>query len=261
MDSNPEMPGRPCIEAPHDEREPRRVQTDRRTRPTSPSDALRWRGRRGWPRRREERAGAFFVDRFDALTLAVAVTLLVLTITDGVFTIELLDTNSEEMNPLMASLLLRGHQAFLVGKYILTAAGVPFLVVYKNHPLFRTRFRVGFLLPIFVGMYLALIIYQARLLEIGRGVTWPSRPCLSPAHQPKRPIGESISRPAKKAEARAGMAIHGDASPGETDVRDPCSIRPMWACAIRKDLDANLAARPVPSVGFSMISEHANTSG
>ena len=99
--------------------------------------------------------GHFFVDRFDALTLAVIVTLLMLTIADGVLTIELLDTNSEEMNPIMARLIVHGQQAFLIGKYILTAAGLPFIVVYKNYPMFGTRFRIGFVLPIFVGLYIA----------------------------------------------------------------------------------------------------------
>src|SRR5262249_36220715 len=132
----------------------RRGSKDRRTKPTSPLDALRPGGRRSWPRRREERAGRFFVDRFDALTLAMIVALLCLTIVDGVLTIELLDVNSEEANPLMDHLLTWGDCAFLLGKYILTAAGLPFIVVYKQHPFFGTRFRVGWLLHVFIGLYL-----------------------------------------------------------------------------------------------------------
>jgi hypothetical protein len=174
VDSNSEMHGRCCADERGDDTGARRVPTDRRVQPTSPLDALRLRGRRLWPRRERERRGAYFVDRFDALTLAVIVTLLMLTIADGILTIELLDTNSEEMNPIMAHLLLQGHQVFLIGKYILTAAGLPFIVVYKNYPMFGTRFRIGFVLPIFVGLYVVLIFYQSRLLRIGREVTWPS---------------------------------------------------------------------------------------
>ena len=129
---------------------------------------FRLRGRRTWPRREQERRGGYFVDRFDAMTLAMIVGLLVLTIADGVLTIELLDTNSEEINPLMAHLLLKGNNVFLLGKYILTAAGLPFLVAYKNYRMFGTRFRVGFLLPLFVGLYVALVVYQAKLLHVGR---------------------------------------------------------------------------------------------
>jgi len=109
------------------------------------------------------REGPFFTDRYDALTLAFIVGVLVLCIVDGVLTIELLGVNSEEANPVMRFLLGRGHLPFLVGKYAMTAAGLPFLVVYKNWPLFGTRFRAGFLLPVF-GLYLGLIAYQVHLL-------------------------------------------------------------------------------------------------
>ena len=142
-----------------------RDRVDRRKRPTSPLDALRAIGRRKAPRRREERSGNYFVDRFDVATLAMIVGLLGLTITDGVLTIELLDRNSEEFNPIMAQLLGRSHHAFLAGKYILTAAGLPFLVVFKNYRMFGTRFRIGYLFPAFVGLYLLLLSYQWIMLE------------------------------------------------------------------------------------------------
>jgi hypothetical protein len=138
----------------------RRDGTDRRRRATRPFDSLFGYSRRASPRRAAERRGHHFVDRFDAMTLATIISLLALTIADGVLTVELLDTNSEEINPLMAHLLLWGFNVFLMGKYILTAAGLPFIVAYKNYPMFGTRFRAGFVLPVFVGLYLVLIIYQ-----------------------------------------------------------------------------------------------------
>jgi Domain of unknown function (DUF5658) len=144
-----------------------RQHSDRRRRPTSPTDALRPNGRRSRPRRKEERRGAYFVDRFDAGTLALVVALLGLTIADGVLTLELIDLNSEEANPIMAHLLSRGDLSFLVGKYIMTAAGLPFLVVYQQYPLFGSRFRAGWLLPAFIALYLILLFHQWTLLQIG----------------------------------------------------------------------------------------------
>jgi hypothetical protein len=129
---------------------------------------MRLGGRRRRPRRDEERTGAYFVDRFDAGTLALIVALLGLTILDGVLTIELIDLNCEEVNPIMANLLRRGGFEFLMGKYLLTATGLPFLVVYQNYPLFRSRFRVGWLLPSFVALYLVLLFHQWTLLRLGR---------------------------------------------------------------------------------------------
>jgi Domain of unknown function (DUF5658) len=96
------------------------------------------------------------------------VSLLVLTIADGVLTLVLIDMNSEEANPIMAHLLGRGVLTFLLGKYLLTAAGIPFLVVYKNYPLFRSRFRVGWLLPAFIVLYLVLLFHQWTLFRLGR---------------------------------------------------------------------------------------------
>lgn len=143
-----------------------RGRNDRRQRPTSPLDALRFGGRRTWPRRQEERLDGFFVDRFDASTLAMVVILLCLTIADGVLTLELLDINCVEANPLMERLLLQGPLAFLLGKYVLTSAGLPLLVVFKHHPMFGTRFRVGFLIPVFIGLYLILLFYQGALFRL-----------------------------------------------------------------------------------------------
>ena len=127
-------------------------------------NAFRLSGRRQRVRRSAEREGPFFTDCHDALTLAFIVGVLVLCIVDGVLTIELLGVNSVEANPVMRFLLDRGHLPFMVGKYVMTAVGLPFLVVYKNWPLFGTRFRAGFLLPVFLGLYLALVTYQVHLL-------------------------------------------------------------------------------------------------
>jgi hypothetical protein len=144
-----------------------RQRSDRRRRPTSPIDALRLNGRRSRPRREEEREGVYFVDRFHAGTLALVVALLGLTIADGILTLELIDLNSEEANPIMAHLLSRGDVAFLVGKYVMTAAGMPVLVVFQRYPLFGSRFRVGWLLPAFIVLYLILLFHQWTLLQIG----------------------------------------------------------------------------------------------
>ncbi len=163
---------------------------DRRERPTTPLDAFRLGGRRRWPRRKEERLGAFFVDRFDTVIFVMIVVLLGLTLVDGLLTIELLEINSEEGNPFMHYLLVQGPMAFLMGKYAMTAAGIPYLVVYNNYPLFGSRFRVRYLLPVFLGLYLVLLSYQWVLLHTGR-----SEPSVAerPAYRssaPSRVVGQ-----------------------------------------------------------------------
>ncbi|WP_145952375.1 DUF5658 family protein [Paludisphaera borealis] len=139
----------------------------RRQRPTGPLDAFRLGGRRARVRREEDKGDIYFLDRFPARTLALVVGVLGLTLLDGVLTIELLDTNSEEVNPLMRRLLEYGPLWFLLGKYVLTAVGLPFLVVFQDYRLFATGFRVRFLLPIFLSLYVVLVAYQLHLLDLG----------------------------------------------------------------------------------------------
>jgi hypothetical protein len=144
-----------------------RPRGDRRRRPTSPWDALRLRGRRMRNRRADEDARPYFIDRFPAYLVASGVLMLVLTLVDGVFTLVLLDAGCQEMNPAMGYLLGIGPMAFLLGKYALTAAFLPVSLVLNRCFLFGTRFRVGYLFPIFVALYLLLIGYQMVLLSRG----------------------------------------------------------------------------------------------
>jgi len=91
-------------------------------------------------------------------TLVVA--LLLLTIADGLLTLMLIDSHREEFNPVMAYLLKLDGFWFVLGKYALTAACVPALVVWKNHRLFGTPFKVKYLIPLFVLLYAALTTAQ-----------------------------------------------------------------------------------------------------
>ena len=101
----------------------------------------------------------------DGSTFALAVLLLVLTIVDGVVTLLLLGAGCEEVNPAMGYLLSQGPLHFLMGKYALTTAGLPFLLIFRHFPLFRSRLRVGHLLPVFVALYLILLGYQIALMN------------------------------------------------------------------------------------------------
>ena len=144
-------------------REQRR-EPDRRKEPTPVWGAFPPAGQRMRARRAAEHSRAYFVDRFPASFLAMIIAVPILCVVDAVLTIELLHRGSEELNPLMGSLLARGVGPFLIGKYAMTAVGLPLLLIFKNHYLFGTRFRVGYLIPIIVAAYLVLIAYQTILI-------------------------------------------------------------------------------------------------
>lgn len=125
-----------------------RAGADRRLKPTQPWDALRPQGRRRLVRRDEERCSPHFVDQIDPISFVMAILLLILTVADGALTLLLLDQGCEEVNPAMGFLIGRSPVEFLMGKYLLTVAGLPFLLVFRHFTLFGTQFRVGHLIPI-----------------------------------------------------------------------------------------------------------------
>ena len=106
----------------------------------------------------------YFVDRYSSGTLCLVLLLLAFSTADAIMTLQLIDLGGQELNPVMGFLLGRGLSQFLLGKYVLTAAGVPVLLLFKNHRLFGTRFRAGNLIPVFVAMYGVLFGYQVYLL-------------------------------------------------------------------------------------------------
>ena len=133
--------------------------SDRRRAPTSMWDAVWCRGQRRRVRREEERRQPHFTDRFPAPTFVWILLVLVFTVADGLLTLELLEAGYHEINPVMHYFLARGPAHFVVGKYVLAAAGLPILV------LFGTRSRIGYSLPIFAALYAVLVAYQLLLLR------------------------------------------------------------------------------------------------
>jgi hypothetical protein len=114
-------------------------------------------------RRAEERARPHLVDRVSWPVFVLSALLLVLTVLDGVLTVELLDHGYEEANPVMRFLLERSTGAFFVAKYLLTAVFLPVGLVMNQYRLFGTRLRVGHFIPIVGLLYLALVAYQIGL--------------------------------------------------------------------------------------------------
>lgn len=139
---------------------------DRRRRQTFPWDALWTPARRKEHRRTADQGPFAFVDRYDESLGFLIVLILILTISDGLLTLVLIDLCCEEANPIMAVLIEHGPMSFVLGKYVMTAICLPVLLVFQHHKLFRTRFRVRHLFPTFVGLYLVLLSYQFYLLGI-----------------------------------------------------------------------------------------------
>ncbi len=118
-------------------------------------------------RRRRARRGAdqrgFYVDRYPPSLLALVVTIFLLNCTDALLTLRLLQTGSEEMNPLMAVLIEWNWNVFTTAKFTLTGLCLGFLVLHINFRLFRIV-SVRQLLWAILGVYMALVCYELWLL-------------------------------------------------------------------------------------------------
>jgi Domain of unknown function (DUF5658) len=143
----------------------RRNQSDRRQEPTSPWAALPPAGQRMKNRRIEEHRRPYFTDRFSPAVFAGVLLLIVATLVDAGLTIYVLHGGGVEINPVMGRLLNHGIEAFVMGKYLLTVFGLPVLLIFRNHYLFGTRLRVGYLIPASVALYAVLIGYQIILID------------------------------------------------------------------------------------------------
>lgn len=142
-----------------DPNEEQRFGPDRRRMPTSIWDSIYFGGERRQVRRECERRQPHFLDRFSAMTLAWILLLLTFSAIDGLFTLELIEAGCHEVNPVLRYFFAKGPGYFLIGKYVLTAAGLPVLVLFCTHR------RIGYLIPLFVSLYAVLIAYQLLLLR------------------------------------------------------------------------------------------------
>jgi hypothetical protein len=116
-------------------------------------------------RRADDRERYLHFDRFPATTFILVLALLILTLADGILTLVLLEERYfEEANPVMRALIARGPTTFVVGKYLLTVFGLPFLLIFAQHRIFLPRLRVGHVLPTAVVLYVVLLIYQIGLI-------------------------------------------------------------------------------------------------
>lgn len=119
-----------------------------------------FRGRRRTSRRAGEES---WPDVYEPATILTLFAVLTLSALDATFTLRLLETGAvREANPFMRFLIEHDVQVFVNLKTALTAGGLLFMVVASRARL--GPFRVGTLLNVVLGLYIALIGYELFLL-------------------------------------------------------------------------------------------------
>ncbi|HEX4387723.1 MAG TPA: DUF5658 family protein [Steroidobacteraceae bacterium] len=122
-----------------------------------------FRPRRRGARRADER-GLSAIDWHHPQWLAVGILIVVLSCSDALLTLMLMDRGAEEANPLMARLIGGSGLGFAVVKIGLTAAGVLLLTQLARLRAFG-RIPVGTFLYVVLAIYATLVFYEVRLLS------------------------------------------------------------------------------------------------
>ncbi|MEJ2602185.1 MAG: DUF5658 family protein [Gammaproteobacteria bacterium] len=124
------------------------------------------RSRRRTTRRAHDRAHPFS-DWHHPWLFFLGVGVMLLSVTDAFFTLQLLDRGAIEMNPVMRVLIDRDTQLFVGTKFLMTGLGL-LLLVYTSRVLLFRRVRVGLLITAFFCGYACLICYEyLGLLALG----------------------------------------------------------------------------------------------
>jgi Domain of unknown function (DUF5658) len=120
--------------------------------------------RRRGPPRRLDQSRYHSVDWHSPHLLAVAISILLLSVVDAFLTLILLQGGADEVNPIMALFVYRSVAVFAALKMALTSLGVVFMVFLARYRFMR-RLPVGWVLYGVLIAYTSLIGYEIHLFK------------------------------------------------------------------------------------------------
>jgi hypothetical protein len=142
----------------------RRTVRDRRAQATVPFSLASMRGSRKTIRRKED-TNTHYADLYSTDEVLLFILILMLSVADAFFTLELIGGRMKEWNSVMAYYLELGPLPFVIIKYLMTAVGLIFLIINKNSALFHRRIKVKAVIVAVAVMYTALIAYEVLLFR------------------------------------------------------------------------------------------------
>lgn len=139
----------------------RRQEGNRRTPTLASVLFTSLRGRRRYARRRSDQLG-YYIDRYEPRFLYLALGILLLSGTDAILTLNLLQQGAVEVNVLMAWLITTDVQLFANTKMAVTGIGLILLVAHIRFRLCWVK--VSHILYLILSLYMLLIVYELALL-------------------------------------------------------------------------------------------------
>lgn len=146
----------------YDENQERR-NIERRSRRRPPLKYLIFGGRRSAPRRDSDKNTFIYVDQYSPWLLVLIVLLIMLSLTDGIFTLYLLEHGATETNPIMAFFISLGPWPFMIAKFFLTCSGLLCLLVLHNFYFRPLHTRIRIIFPAFITIFLLILGWQIYL--------------------------------------------------------------------------------------------------
>jgi len=137
--------------------EKRRI-PDRRRFPTKPVGRYSLKGLRQAARRADEDKN-YYIDRYESRFFILITLTLILCVLDAYFTVKILQAGGKELNPFMLRIMDKNPGLALVIKYLVTAAGIGILIIFKNFVVFG-RVKVSSLISIVFLLYLFLVVFE-----------------------------------------------------------------------------------------------------
>lgn len=136
---------------------------DRRKRKIPPLKYFLFGGRRKRIRRKEDENGLIILDTHGPWVFFLAVIILVLSIVDGLLTLNLIGMGASEANPLMSYLIELDPYIYFFAKCFLTAISVIILILFRNYRSKIFRVRITNLMPVVAVFFILVIFYQLHL--------------------------------------------------------------------------------------------------
>lgn len=109
--------------------------------------------------RREDEVEPTFTDWHHPWLFFLAVGIMLMSVMDAFFTLQLLDLGAIEINPVMATVIGQSASSFAVSKMLLTGVGI-LALVFLSKSRFFNRVRTGLILTFFFSFYAVLICYE-----------------------------------------------------------------------------------------------------
>ena len=136
----------------------RRLEKDRRKRPTPGLSRYTFFGRRKMMRRKADWQKGGYVDRYSSILFFFLISIIGLNVLDAFFTLMILDLKGWEANPVVQSVINLYGTKFWIWKFSIVSISLALLCLHS-------RFRLVRELIVAVGcLYFMVVVYQIFLL-------------------------------------------------------------------------------------------------